>query len=196
MATVLVIDDERMMCELLKAVLARHGHEIIMPFNGRDGIALFKQHRPRITLVDLVLPDINGIQVLQEIRAIDPHAPALMLTGQATEAMEAQARQMGILDFLRKGLSVDVLVRALEKALQPPVKPSRTRPTFEETSEDFSILVVDDDELVCSLLLKFLSRRGYQGQTAANWAPAVAVVEQEASDLLILHMYFSGVGWN
>jgi len=65
------------MCELLKAVLARHGHEIIMAFNGRDGIALFKQHRPRITLLDLGLPDINGIQVLQEIRAIDPHAPAL-----------------------------------------------------------------------------------------------------------------------
>src|SRR2546422_8283205 len=78
MATVLVIDDERMMCELLKAVLARHGHEIIMAFTGRDGIALFKQHRPRITLLDLVLPDMNGIQVLQEIRAIDPHAPALI----------------------------------------------------------------------------------------------------------------------
>jgi len=193
MATVLVIDDERMMCELLKAVLARHGHEIIMAFNGRDGIALFKQHRPRITLLDLVLPDINGIQVLQEIRAIDPHAPALMLTGQATEAMEAQARQMGILDFLRKGLSVDVLVRALEKALQPPVKPSQTRPTFEETSEDFSILVVDDDEQIRSLLLKFLSRRGYQVQTATNGPQALALVEQEPPNLIILDMYLPGM---
>src|SRR3989442_9185803 len=177
-----------MMSDLLKAVLARHGHEIIMAFNGRDGIALFKQHRPRITLLDFVMRDINGIQVLQEIRAIDPHAPALMLTGQATEAMEAQARQMGILDFLRKGLSIDVLVRALEKALQPPVKPSRTRPTFEETSEDFSILVVDDDEQVRSLLLKFLSRRGFQGPKAANRAQAMAVVEQERPNLVTLEM--------
>src|SRR5207245_8118630 len=113
-------------------------------------------------------------------------APALMLTGQATEAMEAQAQQMGILDFLRKGLSIDVLVRALEKALQPPVKPSRTRPTFEETSEDFSILVVDDDEQVRSLLLKFLSRRGYQVQTATNGPPALGLVVQAPSKINFL----------
>jgi len=193
MATVLVIDDERMMCELLRAVLARHGHEIIMAFNGRDGIALFKQHRSRMTLLDLALPDTNGIQVLQEIRAIDPHAAVIMLTGLATEAMEAQARQIGVLDFLRKGLSVDVLVRALERALQPPVKPSQARLTSEETSEEFSILVVDDDEEVRSLLLKFLSRRGYQVQTASNGPQALTLVEQEPPNLIILDMYMPGM---
>lgn len=193
MATILVIDDEQMLCELLKAVLARHGHEIIMAFNGRDGVALFKQHRPRITLLDLALPDMNGIQVLQEIRAIDPHSAVIMLTGQATEAMESEARQIGVLDFLRKGLSVDVLVRALERALQPPVKRSQAHPTSEETSEEFSILVVDDDEEVRSLLLKFLSRRGYRVQTASNGPQALTLVEQEPPNLIILDMYMPGM---
>ena len=193
MATILVIDDERMMCELLRAVLTRHGHEIIMAFNGRDGIALFKQHRPRVTLSDLALPDMNGVQVLQEIRAIDPHAAVIMLTGQATEAMESQARQIGVLDFLRKGLSVDILVRALERALQPPVKPSQAHPTSEETSEGFSILVVDDDEQIRTLLLKFLSRRGYHVQTASNGSQALTLVEQAPPNLIILDMYMPGM---
>ena len=116
-----------------------------------------------------------------------------MLTGQATEAMESQARQLGVLDFLRKGLSIDVLVRALEKALHPPVTPSRTRPTFEDTSENFSILVVDDDEQVRSLLLKFLSRRGYHVQTATDGPQALTLVEQEPPNLIILDMYLPGM---
>src|SRR3989442_2789957 len=107
--------------------------------------------------------------------------------------MVAQAGKMGILDFLRKGLSVDVLVRYLEKPLKPPVKPSQTRPTFEETSEDFSILEVDDDEQIRSLLLRFLSRRGYQVQTATNGPQALALVEQEPPNLIILDMDLPGM---
>src|SRR3989475_2308990 len=123
MATILVIDDERMVCDLLRAVLSRYGHEVIIATSGSEGVEVFKKHRPRFTLLDLRMPGMNGIDVLTRIRALDPKAAVIVLTGAGSADLENQARQMGVTDFLSKGLSIDVLVGVVERVLQQPVKP-------------------------------------------------------------------------
>ncbi len=60
MATILIIDDERLLCDLLQNCLREHGHEVFTAYNGHEGVASFRQRRPRFTLLDLNLPDING----------------------------------------------------------------------------------------------------------------------------------------
>src|SRR2546425_8446267 len=105
MSTILVVDDERLICDLLRSVLAGHGHEVLIAMNGREGLELFKKHRPRFTLLDLRMPEMNGIEVLKQIRAIDPQAAVLILTAWGSDALEQQARQLGVVDFLSKGRS-------------------------------------------------------------------------------------------
>ncbi len=68
MATILVVDDEQMLCDLMRAVLGRRGHEVMTATGGREGLELFRQHRPRITLLDLRMPGMDGIEVLKQIR--------------------------------------------------------------------------------------------------------------------------------
>jgi CheY-like chemotaxis protein len=103
MVKILVIDDDRMNCDLLQAVLTRHGYEVHSATSGLEGLKLFRQHNPRVTILDLRMPEMDGLTVLKEIRAIDPQAPVIILGGGATEVQENQARALRVTDFVRKG---------------------------------------------------------------------------------------------
>jgi DNA-binding response OmpR family regulator len=200
MATILVIDDERMICDLLRAVLARHGHEIITAHDGRNGLALFEQHRPRFTLLDLRMPGMNGIEVLTSIRALDPRAAVIVLTGADSTDLENQARQMGVTDFLSKGLSLEVLVGTVERVMQQPVKPPASpaqtadaQKAPSHSQEAGSILVVDDEPQIRDLLRKFLSARDFQVRVASDGQQALALVDQESPDIIVLDVNMPGM---
>src|SRR3989442_6779882 len=200
MATILVVDDERMVCDMLRAVLNRHGHEVITESSGREALELFGQHSPRFTLLDLTMPGMNGIEVLTQLRAIDPQAGVIVLTGGGSLALENQARQLGVTDFLNKGLSLDVLIRAVERAMQDQEKtPKRTTPSPVKAgapSEDQateSILVVDDELQIRDLISKFLTKRGYRVRVAHDGPTALALVEQECPDFIVTDMYMPGM---
>ena len=203
MSTILVVDDERLICDLLRSVLAGHGHEVLMAMNGREGLELFKKHRPRFTLLDLRMPEMNGIEVLKQIRAIDPQAAVLILTAWGSDALEQQARQLGVVDFLSKGLSLDVLVDAMERTLQQtahaaspaqaaaPGGAPRAAPVAAGDG-DF-ILVVDDEAPIRDLLKRFLSLRGYNVRLATDGQQALTLVEQEVPQLIVLDVYMPGI---
>ena len=203
MSTILVVDDERLMCDLLGSVLARHGHEVLTALNGRDGLELFKTHRPRFTLLDLRMPEMNGIEVLKQLRTIDPQAAVMILTAWGSDALEQQARQLGVVDFLSKRLSLDVLVEAMERTLQQSAQaasPAQAAAPAEAPQAalaaaddgDF-ILVVDDEPQIRDLLKRFLSLRGYKVRVASDGQQALTMVEQEAPQLIVLDVYMPGI---
>jgi CheY-like chemotaxis protein len=125
MATILVVDDEQMLCDLLKEELSKYGHEVRTATGGHKGIEQFTQRRPHLTLLDLRMPVMSGIVVLKRIRALDPQARVIMLTGGGgTAVWETQARELGVTEFLHKeGISLKDLVGALGKALQQSAGP-------------------------------------------------------------------------
>ncbi len=203
MSTILVVDDERLICDLLRSVLAGHGHEVLMAMNGREGLELFKKHRPRFTLLDLRMPEMNGIEVLKQIRAIDPQAAVLILTAWGSDALEQQARQLGVVDFLSKGLSLDVLVAAMERTLQQTAQAASPAQAAAPGGApqaapvaagdgDF-ILVVDDEPQIRDLLKRFLALRGYKVRVASDGQQALTMVEQEAPQLIVLDVYMPGI---
>ncbi|TAJ25428.1 MAG: response regulator [Nitrospirae bacterium] len=196
-ATILVVVDERMSGDWLRAMLSRHGHEVFIAAGGKEGLEQFRRHRPQITLLDLHMPDMDGIDVLKQIRALDPRAAVLILTGRGTETQENQAWMLGVTDFLRKGLSLEALLGALEQvrtmpAPGPPI-PGCAPDGLSDNEHPASILVVDDEAMVSSLLAEFLGRRGYRVRTAANGREALALVEQEIPQMIVLDMYMPGM---
>jgi DNA-binding response OmpR family regulator len=203
MPTILVVDDEKLMCDLLRAVLVRHGHEVLTASNGREGFELFKKHRPRFTLLDLRMPEMNGIEVLKQIRAIDPQAAVLILTAWGSDALEQQARQLGVVDFLSKRLSLDVLVEAMDRSLQLSAQasspaqavapPEELQATPAAAGDRDFILVVDDEQQIRDLLKRFLSLRGYKVRVASDGQQALTMVEQEAPQLIVLDVYMPGI---
>jgi DNA-binding response OmpR family regulator len=115
MGRILVVDDESLVCQLFERILTRLGHEVVAASSGRTGVEAYRRHRPMATILDLHLPDMNGIEVLTEIRALDPRAPVIIWTGGETEGWESQARQRGVTEFLVKGFSLHELGAALQR---------------------------------------------------------------------------------
>ena len=101
MATILAVDDDEKIRALLSTLLQRKGHHVFTADHGQKGIDVFRRERPHVTILDFEMPDIDGLEVLRQIRAIDPHAPVIMLTGAGTEAREKQARELGVMEIGR-----------------------------------------------------------------------------------------------
>ena len=100
---------------------------------------------------------MDGIEVLKQIRVMDPQASVMMLTGAGSDSLENQARELGVTDFLRKGLSLTVLEGTLERVMQQPVRAQSLPPlamgASVGTQETVSILVVDDEVMIRDRLL-------------------------------------------
>src|SRR6476660_828318 len=197
MIKILVIDDDRMNCELIQSVFTRHGYPVLSATSGIEGLTLFRQLAPRVTILDLRMPEMDGLTVLKEIRAYDPHAPVIILGGGATEAQENQARGLRVTDFIRKGLSLDVLVESVNRVVQLPVKSVSTLPGLADNAAvadmGETILVVDDEPLVRDLLVQFLTLRGYRVLGVKDGTEALSMVEQTPPDLILLDLFMPGM---
>ncbi len=197
MIKILIVDDDQMNCDLLQNLFTRHGYQVLSATSGREGLRLFRKHTPRITVLDLRMPEMDGLTVLKEIRAVDPHAPVIILGGGATEVQENQARALRVTDFIRKGLSLDILVEAVNRVSQLPPQSSATSaapgdgPVIQQMDE--SVLVVDDDPLVCDLLVQFLSLRGYRALGVKDGHEALRMVEDGPPDAILLDLIMPGM---
>ena len=117
MARMLVIDDEASIRELLCDVLSRKGHDVLLADGGRKGLDLFQKKHPELTILDLHMPDMNGIDVLKSIRAQDKRAHVIILTGYATEEAVTMAQTLGVTHVLKKEFSLHELGAAIKQAL-------------------------------------------------------------------------------
>jgi len=197
MIKILIVDDDQMNCDLLQTVFTRHGYQVISTTSGREGLNLFRKFGPRVTLLDLRMPEMDGLTVLKEIRAVDPHAPVIILGGGATEVQENQARALRVTDFIRKGLSLDILVEAVNRVSQLPVHPTATpipaASGHAAQQLDESVLVVDDDPLIRDLLVQFLSLRGYRALGVKDGQDCLRMVDETPPDLILLDMIMPGM---
>ena len=196
MASILVVDDERLICELLQVVLSSQGHEVILASNGEQALSLFAKRRPRLTLLDICMPGLDGIEVLRQIHWIDPLAAVMILTALETDTLRRQAKEWGVTEYLTKGLPVDQLISAVERAIMQSEKRSTLMPSVSVgrqvgPEEPASILVVDDDEVVRDLLTDFLSSRGYRVLEAPDGPAALSLVDKQPR-LVVLDIYLPG----
>ena len=106
---ILVVDDEDNIRTLVQTMLKQEGRQVVLAAKGKEAIAMFKKERPNLTILDIDMPDIDGITVLREIRTIDPLARVMVFTGGESPTVESQAKALGVTDFLRKGFALPSL---------------------------------------------------------------------------------------
>ena len=122
---ILVIDDEPHIVLGLKDALEFEGFRVLTASTGKEGALLAQRERPQAILLDLMLPDMNGYQVCEEIRRVDPRVPILMLTAKSQEADKIRGLDAGADDYVTKPFSVGELVarlRALFRRAQRSVE--------------------------------------------------------------------------
>lgn len=114
---ILVIDDDESILQLVSRFLETAGFSTITAANGLDGLKQLNEQNPEMVILDVNMPELDGMQTCRMIRAIDKHrhTPILMLTarGEITDMMEA--RKMGADDYLVKPVESAALVRKIER---------------------------------------------------------------------------------
>ena len=117
MAKILVIDDEESIRGLLDTILRRKGYDVVLADSGRKGLELFRREHPDVIVLDLKMPEMDGLAVLRQIRSLDPKKPVIILTGAGTAEAEQQVRALGVTEYVEKEFSLHLLGDSLKRLL-------------------------------------------------------------------------------
>jgi UDP-3-O-[3-hydroxymyristoyl] N-acetylglucosamine deacetylase len=114
---VLVVDDEESVVQSIEGVLEDEGFRVAKAKSGEEAIKVFQQEEPDVTLLDIWLPGMDGIEVLKRLKWIAPECQVIMISGHATISTAMTAVKLGAFDFIEKPLSLDVLLMTIHRAL-------------------------------------------------------------------------------
>jgi two-component system chemotaxis response regulator CheY len=116
--TILVVDDAAFMRMMIRDILAKEGYLIQEAVNGRDAVAKYKEVRPDLVTMDITMPEMNGLDALREIKAIDKDARVLMVSAMGQQRMIVEALEAGAMDFLVKPFQPTKVLETVKKCLQ------------------------------------------------------------------------------
>ena len=120
MSKILVIDDEQGIRNLLDTLLSRKSYEVVPASNGQKGLGLFRREGPDIIVLDLIMPEPDGVTVLKQIRSVDLDQPVIIWTGDNTPRTEQQVRALGVSEVIMKGSALHSLEDTIKRLLETP----------------------------------------------------------------------------
>jgi DNA-binding NtrC family response regulator len=109
MEKILVVDDEIEACNALKEFLEIKGYEVYTAQDGRSALDKVRELRPQLVLLDMIMPGMHGIEVLQEVKKIDPTIGIIMVTVVTDKAQAKKAIQLGAYDYITKPVDLNYL---------------------------------------------------------------------------------------
>ncbi|MGB2630043.1 MAG: response regulator [Candidatus Omnitrophota bacterium] len=110
---ILIIDDEQDICELLYSYLVPHNYRVFLTFNGQMGLEYFDEIKPDVVLLDLFLPDIDGIDLLKIIRKVSD-VPVLVITAHPEDIVDIHAGDLNIEGFIEKPFSLERILNSIK----------------------------------------------------------------------------------
>ena len=194
MSKILIVDDERVFCDLLQALMKSHGHEVFTAYSGKEALEQFQQNRPHFTMLDLHMPEMNGIETLRQIRAIDQKAAVMILTAWGTDDLEQQARRLGVTDFLSKAISLDAIVASMDRGLKPPEQaPAAVKTARPGITETDAVFLAEGNAEVRDTFVRVLGQQGIPIQAAKDGPTLLSMLDKERPRLIVLDLDLSGM---
>jgi two-component system, chemotaxis family, chemotaxis protein CheY len=114
-ARILIADDSSFIRYGLRKLLSESGFHVLEADGGTKAIQLYKDERPDAVLLDITMPDLDGLSALREIRRLDPRARVAMVTGMGQQSIVLQAIQAGASDFVVKPFEAGRVLAAIQK---------------------------------------------------------------------------------
>ena len=148
MAKILIINDERSILETLEMFLSEKGHQAFKADTGAKGFTLFCAHNPEIVILDIRLPDCNGLDLLNRIQAKECLTKVIMITAFQDMETTIQAMKRGASDYIHKPLDADAVEKAITRALRI-LEADRETPIPDEKSKtpDPEVIIGRSDQM-------------------------------------------------
>src|SRR5258708_28530094 len=117
MPTLLVVDDEPAILHAFRRAFQGPGLDMLTAESAAEGLALAETRHPDVVILDIQLPDMNGLEALRRLRALDARALVIFITGKSTTDTAIKAMKSGAFDYLLKPLELTQLRQAVDRAL-------------------------------------------------------------------------------
>jgi DNA-binding response OmpR family regulator len=115
---ILVVDDEENMLALLKRVLGKVGYRVCCAGGGQEALELASRRHFHAAIVDVSMPDMNGIEVLRRLKAVDRQLPVIMISAYASWDNEQTARRLGCVEYFPKPLNMKEFKTVVRKSVE------------------------------------------------------------------------------
>jgi two-component system response regulator HydG len=117
-ATILLVDDEAAHLKTLEKLFAREGHGVLCAADGQQALDLLRAHPVDLVITDVMMPEINGVELLQLARTLRPEAEVILMSAFGTVELAVQGMKEGAYDFLTKPIKRAAILKAANKALE------------------------------------------------------------------------------
>lgn len=203
MANILIIEDNLMNFEMARELLENAGHDISAADNANDGIKLAKLKNPDLILMDLSLPEMDGLEATKVLKQdpLSESIPVVAFTAMAMESDREKAQEAGCVGFISKPVEISAFVKEVEKYLKKQEKIPENQLKISKNPDSFqkkqeldchqkykwhNILIVDDNPMNAELLKGVLEQINQSSIIAYNGKKALELVNSEKFDLILL----------
>lgn len=183
---ILVVEDDREVALLLRRQLEAEGYHVLLAGSGQDALWLAREEQPQLITLDIMLPDIDGFMVLEQLKDHPVTAPIpVVIISMLCEQDKGYA--FGAVDYVVKPFSENDLLTSIRQALGPIRKEDEAEPSRN------NLLVVDDEHDIITFLVEALSVHGYQVRSASNGLEALERIAESIPDLILLDLKMPGM---
>lgn len=217
---ILLVDDEQEYVEVLSARMAEDGFDTFVAFSGEEALDALEENPPDVMVLDLRMPGLGGLEVLDRVRKDHPRTQVVILTGHGNEAVEREARRRGAFDFLQKpadyvGLKAVIgrawaFAKGAAKAVGDDLRmtfmeseavsvasgqegPSAARRKG-EAEGSLKVLLVDDEEDFVKTLADRMQMRALDSGAALSGEEALDILGYDPPHVMILDLNMPGMG--
>ena len=196
--TILCVDDDLALLDLLQEFFSRQGFEVLTAMNGLEALLQVSRRRPRAILLDLEMPRLGGLDALRRIKRFHPEAVVIVISGAPDLPERVKAEKVNVAGVFTKPLD---LARISETLARAGVAPARTLPgggLGEVLREDRPsirkrMLVVDDEPEIREVLVEYLQRKGFEVLPATDGEEALRRFVEYHPHIVLLDIQMPGL---
>ncbi len=168
---ILVFDGNENYCQNIADILELRDYEVMTAYDGCKGIDLVRQNDFDLVLMDIRMPVMDDVQTFKKVKEIAPDTPVIMITAFAVEDLIREALPEGAFGVLQKPVDFDNLLEVIERA-----------------TPDGKLILVADDENLCTNMTDVLSDKGYRVSVSCDGETAIEQAESSNSDVILIDM--------
>jgi two-component system NtrC family sensor kinase len=176
--SVLIIDDDRIICEQLQNELRRNFFTTFLATSGEQALEIYDREDIDIVILDIMLPDIDGLDLLSDIKTTEKSPEVIVITGYGTQEIAVLSLRRGAIDYIEKPIDNNELMAALGRAIEKISEKDmmKYRP---------DLLVLDDERESVRALKSFLENEGFRVLPAYSGQEALDLISSNKIDVIL-----------
>lgn len=181
MQTILIVEDEKRVADLLKAGLEENGYQTMVAYDGAMGLRLFRTHSFQLVISDIILPKLDGFELSKEIRKLNERVPILMLTALGSADDKLEGFDAGADDYMVKPFDFRELIARVKVLLKRSTKPTVAPPsqiTYADLFIDLNLREVRRKDIPVKLSPKEYNLLVYMVENAEKVISRVEIAEK------------------